>query len=94
MIRSPHGPGLIVAVSLRVLYLIIQQVLGEHLGVAGGQGKWTGRILRFGHMGEVGYDEMADAFGIMGDVLSVDGDAAAAAGRAAYEASLAPVPAR
>ncbi len=64
------------------------------LVVAGGQGAWSGKILRFGHMGEVGYDEMADAFGIMGDVLSVDGDAAAAAGRAAYEASLAPVPAR
>jgi aspartate aminotransferase-like enzyme len=59
------------------------------LVVAGGQGKWTGKILRFGHMGEVGYDEMADAFRVMGEVLGADGVAAAAAGRAAYEAGLA-----
>jgi aspartate aminotransferase-like enzyme len=57
------------------------------LVVAGGQGKWTGRILRFGHMGEVGYDEMADAFRVMGEVLRRDGAAAADAGRAAFESS-------
>lgn len=56
--------------------------------VAGGQGKWAGRILRFGHMGEVGYDEMADAFQTMGAVLGTDGAAAADAGRRAYEAQL------
>ena len=27
------------------------------LVIAGGQGKWAGKILRFGHMGEVGIDE-------------------------------------
>ena len=59
------------------------------LVVAGGQGKWAGKILRFGHMGEVGYDEMADAFAVMGDVLGTDGAAAADAGRAAYEAGMA-----
>ena len=59
------------------------------LVIAGGQGKWTGRILRFGHMGEVGYDEMADAFAVMGEVLGTDGAAAAEAGRGAYEAGLA-----
>ena len=31
------------------------------LVIAGGQGKWVGQILRFGHMGEVGIDEMAEA---------------------------------
>ena len=55
--------------------------------VAGGQGKWTGKILRFGHMGEVGYDEMADAFAVMGEVLGRDGSAAADAGRTAFEAA-------
>ena len=52
------------------------------LVIAGGQGKWTGRILRFGHMGDVGIDEMADALRIMGDVLGefgVDADGSAAA---------------
>ena len=35
--------------------------------IAGGQGKWIGKILRFGHMGEVGIDEMAEAIEIMGE---------------------------
>ncbi|MEO8246684.1 MAG: alanine--glyoxylate aminotransferase family protein [Chloroflexota bacterium] len=52
--------------------------------VAGGQGQWAGKVLRFGHMGEVGYDEMADAFAVMGEVLGRDGGAAAEAGRAAF----------
>ncbi|HET7685437.1 MAG TPA: alanine--glyoxylate aminotransferase family protein [Candidatus Limnocylindria bacterium] len=64
------------------------------LVVAGGQGKWAGRILRFGHMGEVGYDEMADAFGVMGEVLGADGAAAAAAGRAAHDAAIGAVAGR
>ena len=53
------------------------------LVIAGGQGKWTGRIFRFGHMGEVGIDEMAEAIRIMGETLpahgfEADGEAAAA----------------
>jgi aspartate aminotransferase-like enzyme len=61
--------------------------------VAGGQGAWTGRILRFGHMGEVGIDEMADAARVMGETLAglgrpADGAAAADAARAAYDAAL------
>ncbi len=64
------------------------------LVVAGGQGKWAGKILRFGHMGEVGYDEMADAFRVMGDLLHTDGEAAAAAGRTAYEGRLGAAAAR
>ena len=65
------------------------------LVVAGGQGAWTGRILRFGHMGEVGIDEMADAARVMGETLAElgrpsDGAAAADAARAAYEAALSP----
>ncbi|MEO7296061.1 MAG: hypothetical protein ABIZ57_07945, partial [Candidatus Limnocylindria bacterium] len=60
------------------------------LVIAGGQGAWTGKILRFGHMGDVGIDEMADALEIMGNTLpdfghAADGAAAAAAARAAYE---------
>lgn len=64
--------------------------------VAGGQGAWVGRILRFGHMGEVGIDEMADAARVMGETLvelgrEADGDEAAAAARAAYDAALSTV---
>lgn len=63
--------------------------------VAGGQGAWTGRILRFGHMGEVGIDEMADAARVMGETLAqlgrpADGAAAADGARAAYDAALSP----
>jgi aspartate aminotransferase-like enzyme len=58
------------------------------LVIAGGQGKWTGKILRFGHMGEVGIDEMAEALAIMGATLPDFGHAAdpAAGARAAREA--------
>jgi aspartate aminotransferase-like enzyme len=66
------------------------------LVIAGGQGKWTGRILRFGHMGDVGIDEMADALAIMGSTLPefghpADADAASRAARAAFEAQAAAV---
>ena len=65
------------------------------LVVAGGQGKWAGRILRFGHMGEVGIDEMADALELMGEVLprhghEADGAAAARAAREVHEGATAP----
>ena len=58
------------------------------LVIAGGQGKWSGRILRFGHMGDVGIDEMAQALEIMGSTLPDFGHAAdgAAGGRLAREA--------
>ena len=61
------------------------------LVIAGGQGKWAGRILRFGHMGAVGMDEMVDALRTMGETLPAFGHradpaAAAAAARAAEEA--------
>ena len=61
------------------------------LVIAGGQGKWVGKILRFGHMGDVGIDEMAEAIRIMGETLpahgfDTDGAAAAEAARAAFEA--------
>ena len=62
--------------------------------IAGGQAAWSGRILRFGHMGEVGIDEMADAVRVLGETLGEFGhpaDAAAAerATRDAHEAALA-----
>ncbi len=64
--------------------------------VAGGQGQWAGRILRLGHMGGVGIDEMRDAVRLMGETLVEMGRAgdAAAALRAmdeVYQAGLAPV---
>jgi aspartate aminotransferase-like enzyme len=67
----------------------------DGLVVAGGQGKWIGRILRFGHMGEVGIDEMAEALELMGGVLPRHGHPAdgAEAGRVArnvFEAATAP----
>jgi len=70
----------------------------EGLIVAGGQGAWAGRILRFGHMGEVAASELADAVRVMGAVLSVsgrpaDGARAAEAVMAAYQATLAGYPA-
>ncbi len=69
---------------------------GKGLIIAGGQGKWAGRILRFGHMGDVGIEEMAEALEIMGSTLpdfghQADGAAAADAARAAYEAMTAGV---
>jgi aspartate aminotransferase-like enzyme len=64
------------------------------LVIAGGQGKWAGRILRFGHMGEVGMDEMVQALQIMGDLLpyfghATDAAAGARAAREAFDAALA-----
>ncbi len=61
------------------------------LVVAGGQGKWTGQILRFGHMGDVEWDEIDAALAVCAASLAdlgraVDADAARAAGRAAYDA--------
>ena len=63
--------------------------------VACGQGKWSGRILRFGHMGEVGIAEMAEAIEIMGRTLPdhghpADAGAAARATREAFEAAAVP----
>jgi aspartate aminotransferase-like enzyme len=64
------------------------------LVIAGGQGKWTGKILRFGHMGEVGIDEMSEALEIMGATLPefghrADPAAGATAAREAFDAALA-----
>jgi aspartate aminotransferase-like enzyme len=63
--------------------------------IAGGQGKWTGKILRFGHMGDVGIEEMADAISTMGATLvefgrAADPDAAANTTREAFEAAATP----
>ncbi len=65
------------------------------LVIAGGQGKWAGRILRFGHMGEVGIDEMIDALERMGVTLGEQGrsahvEAAARAARDVFEGATAP----
>jgi aspartate aminotransferase-like enzyme len=62
---------------------------GRGLAVAGGQGKWAGRILRFGHMGAVALDELTAAIEVMGTTLpdfgvSADPAAASAATRDAY----------
>lgn len=65
------------------------------LVIAGGQGKWAGRILRFGHMGEVGINEMVDALERMGVTLGEHGfgadvAAAARAARDVFEGATAP----
>jgi aspartate aminotransferase-like enzyme len=39
------------------------------LVIAGGQGKWAGRILRMGHMGQVAPQEIADALAVLGESL-------------------------
>ena len=62
--------------------------------VAGGQGAWVGRILRFGHMGDVGIDEVCDAVLVMGETLGEFGRPTDAAGAVramiqVFEASLA-----
>ncbi len=66
------------------------------LVIAGGQGKWSGKILRFGHMGDVGIDEMSDAVRLMGESLAefgmpADGSSAADAVRRAFESTAASV---
>ena len=63
------------------------------LVIAGGQAAWTGRILRFGHMGEVSIHEMADALLVLGEELTAFGHAAAGAAAAdaardAFEATV------
>ena len=64
--------------------------------VAGGQGGWAGRILRLGHMGGVGIEEMRGAVRVMGETLleagrSADPSAAVRAMDEVYQAGLAPV---
>jgi aspartate aminotransferase-like enzyme len=66
------------------------------LVVAGGQGPLTGRILRVGHMGDVGAPEIAAAVRGIADALGAfgpprDADAAAAAVLATHEAALSSV---
>lgn len=66
------------------------------LVIAGGQGPLAGRILRVGHMGDVGAPEIAAAVRGIAEALGASGeprdpDAAAAAVLAAYEAALSSV---
>jgi aspartate aminotransferase-like enzyme len=67
-------------------------MLDRDLVVAGGQGKWAGKIIRFGHMGDVTWDEIDAALAVTAEALSelgrpADGAAAREAGRAAFEAA-------
>ena len=62
------------------------------LVAAGGQGKWSGKILRLGHMGDVAYDDIGDAVRVMAEAMvecgrPADGAAAVAAGLAAHDAA-------
>ena len=64
--------------------------------VAGGQAAWAGRILRLGHMGAVGIDELRDAVRVMGETLAemgrpADANAALRGMDEIYRAGLAPV---
>jgi aspartate aminotransferase-like enzyme len=63
------------------------------LVIAGGQAAWTGKILRFGHMGEVSIHEMAEGLQVLGETLTEfghvsDGEAAAGAARDAFESAV------
>jgi aspartate aminotransferase-like enzyme len=65
---------------------------GRGLVVAGGQGKWAGRIMRFGHMGMVEIEEMVEAVRVMGETMNDHGfapdvPAAMAATQSAYDAA-------
>jgi aspartate aminotransferase-like enzyme len=58
--------------------------------IAGGQGQWTGKILRFGHMGGVDWPEIGDAVRVLAETLDefgirTDAPAAESAGRMAFE---------
>jgi aspartate aminotransferase-like enzyme len=64
--------------------------------IAGGQGQWAGRILRFGHMGDVEWPEIGDAVRVLAETLDefghpTDPAAAETAGRRAFEAAFAPI---
>ncbi len=70
----------------------------QGLVIAGGQGKWAGRILRFGHMGEVSLAEVADALRTMADTLvdlgrAADGNGAVTAMETSHAAALVAPPA-
>ena len=63
------------------------------LVIAGGQGKWTGKILRFGHMGHVEWPDIGDALRVLAETLdefghATDPGAAETAGRQAFESAL------
>ncbi|HEX2884149.1 MAG TPA: alanine--glyoxylate aminotransferase family protein [Candidatus Limnocylindria bacterium] len=69
------------------------RLLERGLVLAGGQGQWAGRILRFGHMGEISIHEMADGLEVLGRTLTdlgrpSDGESAATAARDAFEAAV------
>jgi aspartate aminotransferase-like enzyme len=64
--------------------------------IAGGQGQWAGRILRFGHMGDVDWPEIGDAVRVLAETLSefghpADATAAEAGGRLALVAAFATI---
>jgi len=68
-------------------------MLQRGLVVAGGQGKWAGKILRFGHMGDVDWSEIEEALAVTAEALTdldhaSDPNAARATGRAAYDAQM------
>jgi aspartate aminotransferase-like enzyme len=67
-------------------------MLRRGLVVAGGQGKWAGKIIRFGHMGDVGWDEIDAALAVTAEALAdigqpADATAAREAGRSAHDAA-------
>jgi len=63
------------------------------LVIAGGQGKWTGKILRFGHMGHVEWPDIGAAVRVMAETLNefgypADPVGSEAAGREAFDSAL------
>jgi len=64
------------------------------LVIAGGQGEWAGRILRFGHMGDIGWEPIGDALRVLAETLGefgqpADPATAERAGRRAFEGAMA-----
>src|SRR4029077_16651678 len=65
----------------------------QGLVIAGGQGKWTSKILRFGHMGHVEWPDIAAALRVLAETLTefgqpADAGTTEAAGRDAFESAL------
>jgi aspartate aminotransferase-like enzyme len=64
------------------------------LVIAGGQGPWAGRILRFGHMGDIDWPPIGDALRVLAETLTAfgfpaDPEAAETAGRLAFDGAVA-----
>ena len=65
---GPHRDGGLASRGPRVGAL--QRAMRLGLVIAGGQGKWTGKILRFGHMGHVDWPDIGVALRVLAETLT------------------------